>query len=158
MIAFLHKNVHVLFISVNACWCLCRFILESLTHLLPFLCARWFMCLLGRSGAPLALPPRPFLRSDGARLLQFFQFNPRPLWSLAASSVLSFTCCSACCCAFCCAFCCARYCTCCCAFASLEECWLIACTPTLLLVSRPLCTRELPNHDHVHYCFLPVVS
>ncbi len=48
------------------------------------------LCLLGRSGAPLALPPRPVLRSAGARLLQFFQFNPRPLWSLAASSVLCF--------------------------------------------------------------------
>ena len=62
--------------------------LRCLTTPAALCCA--LLCLLGRSGAPLALPPRPVLRSAGARLLQFFQFNPRPLWSLAASSVLCF--------------------------------------------------------------------
>jgi hypothetical protein len=36
-------------------------------------------------------------------------------------------------------FCCARCCACCCAFASFEECWLVACMSTLLLVSDLSC-------------------
>jgi hypothetical protein len=49
MIACLHTNVHVLFISVNACWCIWRFIRYYFTNWLPFLCARLFICFLAFS-------------------------------------------------------------------------------------------------------------
>jgi hypothetical protein len=56
------------------------------------------------------------------------------------------TSCCACFCACCCAFRRARCWACCCAFSFLEECWLVACRPTLFLGSGPHC-RDFPESD-----------